>query len=62
MTKTDLIQSFKDMSEEVSAEQLIERILFLKRIEWAIEQVKNWQTIPHEQVMKEAKEWLKEQK
>lgn len=62
MTKTDVIQSFKDLPEEVSAEQLIERILFLKRIERAMEQVKNGQTIPHEQVMKEAKEWLKEQK
>lgn len=41
LTKTDVIRSFEGLPENVSAEQLIEKKLFLKRIDKGLEQAKN---------------------
>lgn len=51
LTKTDVIRSFEGLPENVSAEQLIEKILFLKRIDKGLEQAKNNEIISNEEVM-----------
>ena len=59
LTKTQVTESFKDLPEEISADDLIERILFIQRIERGLDQVKSGQVTPHEQVKREAREWIK---
>lgn len=61
MKKTEVIQSLQDLPEDVSADEIIERILVLKHIDQAFEELRQGKGIPHEQVMADAKEWLKSQ-
>ena len=61
LTKTQVIESFKDLPETVSADDLIERILFLQRIERGLKRIEEGRTTPHEQVMQEFWQWRKQQ-
>lgn len=62
MKKTEVIQSLQDLPEEVSADEVIERILLLKRIDQAFEELREGKGIPHEQVMADAQAWLNARK
>jgi len=62
MKKTEVIQSLQNLPEEVSADDVIERILQLKRIDQAFEELREGKGIPNEQVMADARAWLNERK
>ena len=53
LDKNQVIESFKDLPDKVTSEDLIERILFIKLIE---NRLRETTEIPHEQVMKELRE------
>lgn len=53
LDKNQIIESFKDLPDKVSSEDLIERILFIKLIE---NRLRETTEVPHEQVMNELKE------
>ncbi len=59
LTKTQVIESFKDLPEEISADDLIERILFLREIEKSMEEAGQGKVTSHEQIKREAREWIK---
>ena len=59
LTKKQVIESFKDLPEEISADDLIERILFLREIEKSMEEAVEGKVTPHAQVKSEARKWTK---
>lgn len=60
LTKEEVIASFKDLPDKVSAEDIIEKILFLKRLEIGLQEAEAGNTTPHEEVMAQLKRWKKE--
>ncbi len=48
----------REMPESFSFDELMERLFFLYKIETAMEQSKNNQVTPHEEVKKRFKKWL----
>ncbi len=58
LEKSKVIDSFKNLPEKVSSEDLIEKIIVLSKIENALLQAEKGQVHTHESVMNEAKVWL----
>lgn len=56
MTKQEVGSILDQLPEEFQVDDLIERLLFVKRIERGLEQVRLGQTVPHEQVMQEMRQ------
>ena len=59
LKKSQIIQSFENLPEEISADELIERILFIQLIERRLKSVEAGNTTPHEEFLKEIKSWRK---
>ncbi len=53
LKKSQVIDSFRDLPEEVSADDLIERILFIRLIEERIRSAESGNVVSTEQVMHE---------
>lgn len=58
LTKEMVIDQLKDLPEKFSLDELMEKLLFLYKLETALEQSKNKQTISHEEVKEQFKKWL----
>ena len=56
LDKHQIINSFQDLPERVTADALIERILFIQLIEERIVSANQGNVVPHDQVLKELKE------
>lgn len=58
LKKSQIVDSFRDLPEDVTAEALIERILFIKLIQERIKGIEDGTAkfVPHEQVMQELAE------
>lgn len=61
LKKSEVIESFNNLPEDVSADMLIERILLLKRIDRGLEQALKNDTVSHLEVMDELKAWRRKQ-
>ncbi len=59
MKKSLLIKNLEEMPEEFSADELIERILILQKIEEGQEQIKQGKTFTNEEVKSKLEKWLK---
>ena len=59
MKKSLLIKNLKEMPEEFSVDELIERILILQMIEEGQEQIKQGKTFTNEEVKSKLEKWLK---
>ncbi|HMT29291.1 MAG TPA: hypothetical protein PKD91_08440 [Bacteroidia bacterium] len=59
LTKRKVLDSIKDMPESFSAEDFIERILLLQKIEEGLEQSKSGRTLSLKQAETKLKKWLK---
>ena len=57
-TKELVIESVKNMPDDVVIEDAMERLLVIAKIERGIEQADSGQTIPHEEVKKRLSKWL----
>ena len=58
LTKEMVMNQLKDLPEKFSLDELMEKLLFLYKLETALEQSKNKQTISHEEVKEQFKKWL----
>jgi predicted transcriptional regulator len=56
LKKSQVINSFQDLPEDVTANDLIERILFIQRVERGLKQIERGEIVDHEQVMRELKD------
>ncbi len=57
--KKDLIKYINDLPDQFSIDELMDKLLFLHKIELGLEQSKNDQVTPHDQVKDGFKKWLK---
>lgn len=59
MKKIEVIDTLKEMPDEFSADELIERILLLQKIDVGLNQVKAGKIYSEEQAEKKLERWLK---
>ncbi|WP_293305894.1 hypothetical protein [Pedobacter sp. UBA5917] len=59
MKKTEIIDTLKEMPDEFSADELIERILLLQKIDSGLQQVTEGKILSEEQAEQKLEKWLK---
>ena len=58
MTKEAVLSSLKELPETFPVEELIERLIFLQRVEEGIQQSKNGEVVSLEEARKRLAKWL----
>jgi predicted transcriptional regulator len=58
-TRDKVIRAIRDLPDDASLEDAMERILLLAKIERGIQQADSGQTVPHAQVVERMAKWLK---
>jgi hypothetical protein len=58
MTKHQVVDSLKDFPEKFSVEHLIEKLIFIEKVEEGLAQSKNNETISMEEAKKRLHKWL----
>ena len=59
MKKTEIIDTLREMPDEFSADELIERILLLQKIDSGLQQVAEGKILSEEQAEQRLDKWLK---
>ena len=60
MTEKDkILEVVRNMPDDASIEDAMERLLFLAKIEKGLQQADSWQLIAHEHVKKRMEKWLR---
>ncbi len=59
MKKIEVIDTLKEMPDEFSADELIERILLLQKIDSGLQQVAEGKVLSEEQAEQKLEKWLK---
>lgn len=59
MRRAEVINTLQEMPDEFSAEELIERILVLQKIEEGLEQVNSNNVLSEQQAAKRLEKWLR---
>ncbi len=59
MNKDKLIATISDMPEDFDLEVLMEKLIFIEKVEKGLEQLESGNTLTHEQVKQRVKEWSK---
>lgn len=59
ISKKKLLQSIKDLPENFSLDELLDRIVFLQKVETGLEQSANGKTVSTSQAKAKLKKWLK---
>ena len=59
LTKEKVIASLKDLPEEFSADELIDRIIFLKKIDIGLQQSEEGKTKTTKEAKEQLAQWLK---
>lgn len=57
MKRDKAIETVKEFPQEFELEDLIERLVFLEKVEKGLQQVEQGKTIPHEKVKAMTKKW-----
>lgn len=57
MKRDKVIESIKELPQEFELETLIERLIFIDKVEQGLKQIEDGETISHEQVIETAKKW-----
>lgn len=57
MKRDKAIETVKEFPQEFELEDLIERLVFLEKVEKGLQQVEQGKTIPHEKVKEMIKKW-----
>lgn len=57
MKRDKAIETVKEFPQEFDLEDLIERLVFVEKVEKGLQQVQQGKTIPHEQVKEMTKKW-----
>jgi len=58
-TKEKVVQAIKDLPDDATIEDAMERLLFLAKVERGIRQADAGETIPHAAVRERMAKWLK---
>ena len=58
LTRATVLQQIQQLPEQFSIDELMEKMLFIYKLETGLEQSKNDQTIPNEQVKAKYQKWL----
>ena len=59
LDKAEIIASFKTLPDKVSAADVIDRIIFLQKIESGLKSVERGKVVSHEEVMNKIDQWRK---
>lgn len=57
MKRDKAIETVREFPQEFELEDLIERLVFVEKVEKGLQQVQQGKTIPHEQVKEMTKKW-----
>ncbi len=57
MKRDKVIESIKELPQEFELETLIERLIFIDKVEQGLKQIEDGKIISHEQVIEIAKKW-----
>jgi predicted transcriptional regulator len=57
MKRDKAIETVKEFPQEFEVEDLIERLVFLEKVEKGLQQVEHGKTVPHEKVKEMTKKW-----
>lgn len=58
LSRESVIQHIMTLPENFSIDELMEKLLFIYNVESGLEQSRNGQVKPHEEVKKKYKKWL----
>lgn len=58
-TKQKVMKAVQGLPDDASFEDVMERLLFLSKVERGIQQADSGQAIPHEKMRQKMKRWLK---
>ena len=56
--KEQLLEAVQKMPDEATFDEMVERLRFLAALREGQEQIKRGETIPHEQIEKERRQWI----
>ncbi|MBS1594756.1 MAG: hypothetical protein JST90_10535 [Bacteroidetes bacterium] len=59
MTRDKAIETIKSMPEKFELEVLMERLVFMDKVEKGLEQLRNGESSSHEEVKKMVEQWRK---
>ncbi|GAB3223988.1 hypothetical protein [Spirosoma arcticum] len=59
LNKDQVLDSFRQLPDRISADALIEHILFMQSVEDGIQQADSGQTTSHKDAMREIRSWKK---
>ncbi|MCD6010290.1 MAG: hypothetical protein K0Q79_152 [Flavipsychrobacter sp.] len=59
MTKDSAVTAIKEMPQEFELDDLIERLIFIEKVEEGLKQIDEGKKIPLDEVKKIVKEWRK---
>jgi len=59
MKKNRAIEAIQEMPAEFELDELIEKLIFLEKIEKGLQQLEDGNTISHDEVKKKVKSWRK---
>ena len=59
MNKEKLIATISDMPQDFELETLMEKLIFIEKVEKGLEQLNSGNTTTHEQVRQKVKQWQK---
>ena len=60
LTKSRVIESIQSMPEQITMEDIIDRLQSLEDLEMALDDIRKGKVRPHDDVMAQARQWLKE--
>lgn len=59
INKQQLLKFFADLPDQVSIDEIMDKIMLLHKIEIGLEQSNNNQVTPHDQIKDQLDKWLK---
>jgi len=57
MKKEDVIEAMKELPQNFELEKLLEKLVFMEKVEKGLLQLEQGKTVPHDQVKKIVKQW-----
>jgi len=57
MKKEDVIEAMKELPQDFELEKLLEKLVFMEKVEKGLLQLEQGKTVPHDEVKKIVKQW-----
>jgi hypothetical protein len=59
MNKDKVLEAVGDLPQNFEFDVLLEKLIFIEKVEQGLQDIKNGDTLTHEEVLQEVKEWQK---